>query len=68
MIDSFEKVTVEIFATPKEGSYYAAQQIASLIKQTQAAQRPCVLGLATGSTPIKLYNELVRMHRYRRGS
>lgn len=25
--------------------------------------RPCVLGLATGSTPVGVYRELVRMHR-----
>lgn len=28
-----------------------------------AAGRTCVLGLATGSTPMHVYRELVRMHR-----
>lgn len=28
------------------------------------AGRPCVLGLATGSTPMHVYRELVRMHRW----
>lgn len=36
-----------------------AQEIAQLI----TGQGKCVLGLATGSTPIPCYNELVRMHK-----
>lgn len=63
MIDSFEKVPVKIFATPKQGALYVAQQIATLIRAKQMAKQPCILGLATGSTPINLYAELVRMHR-----
>ncbi|MBN9295737.1 MAG: glucosamine-6-phosphate deaminase [Filimonas sp.] len=63
MVDSFEKIPVQIFSTPKDGSRYVAAQIAELIKQKQAENKPCVLGLATGSTPISLYAELVRMHK-----
>ncbi len=63
MVDSFEKIPVEIFPTPKEGSRYVAQEIAKLIKDKQQKNEPCVLGLATGSTPISMYAELVRMHR-----
>jgi len=63
MVDSFEKIDVTICATPKDGAIYAAQQVAALIKQKQAAWEKCVLGLATGSTPIGMYAELVRMHR-----
>lgn len=63
MIDSFEKIPVKIFATPKDGAVYAAQQIATLIRAKHTANQSCVLGLATGSTPINLYAELVRMHR-----
>ena len=38
---------------------YAAQQIAAAIRQ-----RPhCVLGLATGSTPLGVYRELIRIHK-----
>ena len=40
-----------------------AQEIAALIKEKAAAGKTCVLGLATGSTPIKLYQELVRLHK-----
>ncbi|MDE3236760.1 MAG: glucosamine-6-phosphate deaminase [Bacteroidota bacterium] len=61
--DSFEKIPVKIFSSPKQGSVFAAQQIADLIREKQSLNEKCVLGLATGSTPITLYAELVRMHR-----
>jgi glucosamine-6-phosphate deaminase len=37
--------------------------IESLIRQNNSANRPTVLGLATGSTPLGLYRELVRLHK-----
>ena len=40
-----------------------AGRIASLIRERQAEGRPIVLGLATGSTPIGVYRELIRLHR-----
>ncbi len=63
MVDSFEKIPVLIFKNSREGSKYAAAEIAKLIKEKQQRQQSCVLGLATGSTPISLYAELVRMHQ-----
>ncbi|MDQ6890110.1 MAG: glucosamine-6-phosphate deaminase [Bacteroidota bacterium] len=63
MIDSLEKIPVEIFATPKEGSAYVAKIISNLIKEKNAKGEKAVIGLATGSTPKSLYAELVRMHR-----
>jgi glucosamine-6-phosphate deaminase len=42
-----------------EMSRYAAKVIARFIK----SKPDCVLGLATGSTPIGTYKELVRMHK-----
>ncbi len=45
--------------TPAEGSVIAARIIAKLVR----TKPDCVLGLATGSTPIATYRELVRMHR-----
>ncbi|MCA6441110.1 MAG: hypothetical protein IM581_14350, partial [Chitinophagaceae bacterium] len=55
MVDSFEKIDVKICANPKEGAVYAAQQVAALIRTKQASWEKCVLGLATGSTPIGMY-------------
>ena len=63
MVDSFEKIPVEIFASTKEGSKYVAAQIAKLVREKQEKGETVVLGLATGSTPISLYAELVRLHR-----
>ncbi len=63
MIDSFEKIPVKIFSTPQEGSLFVAREIAALINNKRHKGENCVLGLATGSTPISLYEELVRMHR-----
>jgi len=63
MIESFEKIPVKIFTTSTEGSNAVAAQIASLIKERQAQKANCVLGMATGSTPILLYKELVRLHK-----
>jgi glucosamine-6-phosphate deaminase len=63
MVDSFEKIPVRIYPDLKEGSKFAAREIADLIRSKQAAGQPCVLGLATGSTPRSMYAELVRMHK-----
>jgi glucosamine-6-phosphate deaminase len=63
LIDAFERITVQIFPTLYEGSEAAARLIANLIKEKQEQNEPCVLGLATGSTPKTLYADLVRMHR-----
>jgi glucosamine-6-phosphate deaminase len=63
MVDSFEKIPVSIYTNGIEGSKYVAGQIAELIREKQDANMKCVLGLATGSTPISLYAELVRLHR-----
>lgn len=63
LIDSFERIPVDIFPDIKQASLFAAQEIAKLIKEKEAANEPCILGLATGSTPKTLYAELVRMHR-----
>ncbi|WP_405296869.1 glucosamine-6-phosphate deaminase [Algibacter sp. Ld11] len=59
----FEKIHNVIFESSQEASIIVAQEIATLIKEKSAANKPCVLGLATGSSPIKVYEELVRMHK-----
>ena len=40
-----------------------AQRIAHLVRDRTAAGEQTVLGLATGSTPLGVYRELIRMHR-----
>ncbi|HVG11796.1 MAG TPA: 6-phosphogluconolactonase, partial [Flavisolibacter sp.] len=63
LLDAFERVPVKIFRDPASGSQYAADEIRKLIRAKAAEGKPCVLGLATGSTPKSLYAELVRLHR-----
>jgi glucosamine-6-phosphate deaminase len=62
-VSRFEHVPLAVFPTSAEASRAVAREIAALIRARQAAKRTAVLGLATGSTPLGLYAELVRMHR-----
>lgn len=63
MVDSFEKIPVNIYTDLKQGSKSVAREIADLIRSKQAKWEKCILGLATGSTPKSLYAELVRLHK-----
>ncbi|MCF6222511.1 MAG: glucosamine-6-phosphate deaminase [Flavobacteriaceae bacterium] len=58
----FEKIHNVIFQNSDIASIAVANEIADLIKQKQEQSKSCVLGLATGSSPIKVYEELVRLH------
>lgn len=59
----YEKIHNVIFKNSMEGSVIVANEIATLIKDKQASGEKCVLGLATGSSPIKVYEELIRLHK-----
>lgn len=59
----FEKIPTEIYKDSGEACRSVAQEIASLIRIKQTKGEIAVLGLATGSTPTRLYGELVRMHK-----
>ena len=59
----FEKIHNEIFEDSNYASVLVAHEIAELIKEKQQEGKPCVLGLATGSSPIKVYEELVNLHK-----
>ncbi len=58
-----EKIRCELFATDTAAAEAVADRIASLIRARAAEGRHCVLGLATGHTPIGVYRRLIRMHR-----
>ena len=58
-----EHAPIAEFPGSQEASRAVAREIAALIRARQQEGRPCVLGLATGSTPVSLYAELVRLHR-----
>lgn len=59
----FEKIHNIIFNNSQEASILVAREIADLIRDKAKKKKNCVLGLATGSSPIKVYEELVRMHK-----
>ena len=50
------------FPTSTAAARYVAREIDKLIRARNAAGKPTVLGLATGSTPVGLYRELIRLH------
>ena len=62
-LKTFEKIPVKIWGDAVEASRHVARSIALAIRQRQQEGENIVLGLATGSTPIKVYEELVRMHK-----
>jgi glucosamine-6-phosphate deaminase len=57
------KIPTLVFPTSSQASRHVALMIEGLIRQNNSANRPTVLGLATGSTPVGLYRELIRLHR-----
>src|SRR6059036_938894 len=57
------KIPTLVFPTSTQASRHVALMLENLIRQNNAAGRPTVLGLATGSTPVGLYRELIRLHR-----
>jgi glucosamine-6-phosphate deaminase len=50
-----------VFSDNGSASRHVALIIDVMIRKNNAANRPTVLGLATGSTPVGLYRELVRL-------
>jgi glucosamine-6-phosphate deaminase len=59
----YEKLPVTVYPNQQIASVQVAKRIADLIKSRQASGGKTVLGLATGVTPIKVYAELVRLHK-----
>jgi len=58
----YEKIPTTIFQDSAEASIKVALEIADLIKKRDQESKKVVLGLATGSTPVAVYDELVRLH------
>lgn len=58
-----ELVPVRIFEDAHSLAHEIAHYIGSLIRERTAQGLRTVLGLPTGSTPLDVYKELIRMHR-----
>ncbi len=57
------RVPTVLFPTAAAAARYVAREIEKLIRARNAAGKTTVLGLATGSTPVGLYAELIRLHQ-----
>ncbi len=57
------KIPTLVFPTSSQAARHVTLMIESLIRQNNSAGRATVLGLATGSTPVGLYRELIRLHK-----
>ncbi len=60
-IRKYEKIPTVIFDNAHHASKEIAKEIAGLIRSKKGN---CVLGLPTGSTPIFVYEELIRLHKH----
>lgn len=52
-----------VFANSRDAVQHVVLMIENLIREKHSAGLPCVLGLPTGSTPVGIYRELVRLHK-----
>jgi glucosamine-6-phosphate deaminase len=59
----FEKVPVSVYPDPSTASKVVATRIADIIRKKQENGENAILGLATGATPVKVYAELIRLHK-----
>ena len=62
-VHTVERIPVTVYDQPGDASKAVAREIADLVVSRAAAGTKTVLGLATGSTPVGVYDELIRLHR-----
>ncbi len=58
-----EKIPTTVYPSSDQASRAVAAEIAELIRGKAARGEKAVLGLATGSTPTAVYDELIRLHQ-----
>jgi glucosamine-6-phosphate deaminase len=61
--ERFEKVRTLVQPSSDAASAALASEVAALVREREEAGMDTVLGLATGSTPVPFYRELIRLHR-----
>jgi len=62
-VHAVERLPVTVYDQPGDASREVAREIADLVQARAAAGKQTALGLATGSTPVGVYDELIRIHR-----
>lgn len=58
-----ENLPKKVYASPLDGGRDVAREIADLIAERNREGRSTVIGLATGSSPLQVYRELIRIHK-----
>ncbi|MFP2994496.1 glucosamine-6-phosphate deaminase [Spongiivirga sp. MCCC 1A20706] len=59
----FEKTNSVVYENSKDASLFIAREISDLIKSKASKGKNAVLGLATGSSPTKVYEYLIQFHK-----
>lgn len=59
----FENIPTVIYDDSLDASRAVANEIADLIRSRNEKNETTVLGLATGSTPVRVYEELIKLHQ-----
>ncbi|MCP9199265.1 glucosamine-6-phosphate deaminase [Gramella sp. GC03-9] len=59
----FEKLPVTVYENESIACRKVALRISDIIKSKQRRLENAVLGLATGATPVGVYEELIRLHK-----
>jgi len=61
--EAYEKIHTIVFENSNAAAAALAKEVKELIEQKNGEGKPAVLGLATGSTPVPFYRELIRLHK-----
>ena len=59
----YEKIKTRIYQSIRKGSSKAAREIVEGMREHEKKNKPYVLGLPGGMSPLSVYKELVRMHK-----
>ena len=62
-ITRFERIHTEIFDDKKNAEFLIAKEIKKLIEKNNKKNKKTVLGLATGSSPLGVYKNLIDFHK-----
>ncbi|MEM9015692.1 MAG: hypothetical protein AAGC68_01665, partial [Verrucomicrobiota bacterium] len=60
--ERLERVRTAVTCSSAEACRRLAEEVVALIRERQDSGKAVVLGLATGSTPVPFYRELIRWH------
>ena len=61
--EAYEKTPTRIFPNSGAAAKELAAEVRKLIDERAKQGKSVVLGMATGSTPVPFYRELIRLHK-----